>query len=99
MKLMNRIVLSSLTLAMSFSLLGSFEANATPAFAKKENKKCGYCHLDLKGGGKRGFRGKFYDKHEFSFKTYVEKVEAAKAGVKVGALGPDSKPTKPYTGK
>ncbi len=80
--------------------VGSFKAEATAAFAAKENKKCEYCHLKPEGGGKRGFRGKFYVAHNKSFKGFDEKKEAEKAGVKPGAMGKDSEPkNKDYTGK
>ena len=74
----------------------SFQASAYPKFAKKEKKNCSYCHSVKTGGGPRGFRGMYYDHNKFSFKGFVEKVEAKKAGVKPGAEGPASKPTKPY---
>ena len=79
--------------AVLLSALGTFEAQATPAFAAKEKKQCGYCHLKVQGGGKRGFRGKFYHKNNDSFKGFVEAKEAKKAGVKPGAMGPASAPT------
>ena len=74
----------------------SFEANATPAFAQKEKKSCNYCHLKNEGGKGWGFRGKYYEHNKLSFKGFVEKTEAAKAGVKPGAMGAAAKPTKKY---
>lgn len=71
-------------------------ATATPDFAKKEKKNCNFCHLRPQGGGERGFRGLYYKGHRFSFKGFVEKTEAKLAGVKPGALGAASRPTKPY---
>lgn len=87
-----------------FALVGivsafSFTATAKPAYAKKEKKACNYCHAVDQGGGARGFRGMFYGGHKLSFKGFDEKKEAEKAGVKEGATGVASKPTKPYTGK
>jgi hypothetical protein len=96
----SRTAISVAAFAIVLSIAASsFQANAFPKFAKKEKKNCSYCHSVKMGGGPRGFRGRFYDAHQFSFKGFVEKVEAKKAGVKVNAVGPDSKPTKPYTGK
>jgi hypothetical protein len=74
----------------------TFQAQATPAFAAKEKKACGYCHLRESGGGKRGFRGKYYDHNRNSFKGFSEAIEAAKAGVSVNAMGKKSAPTKKY---
>jgi len=88
-------------LALGFAIVayGSFSANATPDFAKKEKKACNYCHLRSAGGGARGFRGTFYDANHDSFKGFVEKKQAKLAGVAVNAVGVKSKPTKPYDGK
>jgi hypothetical protein len=88
-------------LALGFAIVafGSFSANATPAFATKEKKACGYCHLRAAGGGARGFRGTFYDANQDSFKGYNEKKQAKLAGVAPNAMGPKSKATKPYDGK
>jgi hypothetical protein len=41
----------------------------------------------------------YYKANKLSLKKFVEKTQAEKAGVKEGATGADSKPTKPYTGK
>jgi hypothetical protein len=96
----SRPVISATIFAVVLSIAASsFQANAFPKFARKEKKNCSYCHSVKMGGGPRGFRGRFYDAHKFSFNGFVEKVEAKKAGVKVNAMGPDSKPTKPYSGK
>ena len=90
---------ATLALVIAGVSVGSFKAEATPDFAKKEKQKCGYCHLKEEGKGKRGFRGKFYQGHKLSFVGFDEKKEAEKAGVKLNAMGKDSAPTKPYTGK
>jgi len=74
---------------------GLFEANARPIYARNENKKCIYCHINP-SGGERGFRGIFYKLHAHSFKAFVEKTEAAKAGVKPDSTGADTRPTKSY---
>lgn len=70
--------------------------HAKPAYATKEKKACAYCHLKPSGGGARGFRGIYYKAKDLSFKDFNEKKEAELAGVKEGAMGKDSKPTKPY---
>jgi hypothetical protein len=77
---------------------GLFEANARPIYAKNENKKCVYCHINP-SGGERGFRGIFYKLHAHSFKGFVEKTEAYKAGVKPDATGADTRPTTSYPPK
>jgi len=74
-------------------------SQAKPAFAAKEKKACGYCHLRPSGGGARGFRGLFYYSNKLSFKGFDEKKESEKAGVKADAMGKDTKPTKPYPPK
>lgn len=74
-------------------------SQAKPAFATKEKKACGYCHLRPSGGGARGFRGLYYFSQKLSFKGFDEKKEAKIAGVKEGAMGKDAKPTKPYPPK
>jgi hypothetical protein len=84
-------------IALTFVLTvgGIFQANARPAFAKKEGKKCIYCHLNP-GGGARGFRGIYYKLHEHSFKGFSERTEANKAGCKPDSTGEDTRPTKTY---
>jgi len=74
---------------------GLFEANARPIYAKNENKKCVYCHINP-SGGERGFRGIYYRLHGHTFHGFVEKSEAAKAGVKPNTTGEDTRPTKSY---
>lgn len=74
-------------------------AQARPQYARKEKKPCGYCHLNPKGGGARGFRGIFYQANGLSLKKFNETVQAKKAGVKPKAMGQATKPTKPYKGK
>lgn len=85
-------------LAAGLVPLTTLDAQATKAYADKEKKKCEYCHLKPNGGGKRGFRGIYYNAHSMSFKGYVEAEQAKKAGVKPNAVGRASKPTKPYKG-
>lgn len=91
------VLFVSFALAVGFS--ATFQAQATPVFARKEKKVCAYCHLNPGGGGTKGFRGLYYKGHALSFKKYLEATEAKKAGVKPNAMGKDAKPKKPYTGK
>jgi hypothetical protein len=86
-----------LPLLVICSLLAS-NTDAKPPFAKREKKACNYCHTS-DAGGARGFRGIYYNSHSLTFRNFKEAAEAKKAGVKVGATGEKSKPTKPYTGK
>lgn len=93
----NALLLIPLVLAAVVSSTTS--AEATKIFAAKEGKVCAYCHLNPAGGGARGFRGLYYAGHKFSFTKFTEAAQAKKAGVAPGAMGPKTKPTKPYTGK
>jgi len=43
-------------------------ASALPAYAAKEGKPCGYCHVNPAGGGPRTAKGKQYEAHGHSFK-------------------------------
>jgi hypothetical protein len=43
-------------------------ATALPAYAQKEGKPCGYCHMNPAGGGERNAKGKQYEAGGHSFK-------------------------------
>ena len=43
-------------------------AAALPAYAAKEGKACGYCHVNPAGGGERNAMGKKYEAGGHSFK-------------------------------
>ena len=73
-----------------FVLAFSQTANAHPRFAKAEGVSCAYCHVNPKGGGKRNYRGDFYEK-SLSFVEFNDEAEAKKAGVEVGPEA-DKKP-------
>jgi hypothetical protein len=47
----------------AFALLAvaSAPAQATPAYAAKEGKACGFCHVNAAGGGARNATGKKYE--------------------------------------
>ncbi len=47
-------------------------AAARPEYAAKENKACGYCHVNEAGGGPRNPRGLYYAAHNHSFEGYDE---------------------------
>lgn len=81
--------------------LGPFTlvANATETHARKERKPCGYCHVAAKGGGELGFRGLYHTWKGHSLAGFDEERQAALAGVKPGAMGKASRPTKPYPPK
>ena len=64
--------------------------NAHPRFAKAEGVSCAYCHVNPKGGGKRNYRGDFYEK-ALSFAKFDDEAEAKKAGVELGPEA-DKKP-------
>lgn len=42
-------------------------AQATPAYAAKEGKPCGYCHVNPGGGGPRNAKGKQYQANGHKF--------------------------------
>lgn len=41
----------AILIAVAFSVTGSQTANATPAYAQKTGKPCGFCHQNPAGGG------------------------------------------------
>jgi hypothetical protein len=43
-------------------------AQATPQYAAKEGKACGYCHVNPAGGGPRNAKGKQYEANGHKFK-------------------------------
>jgi hypothetical protein len=43
-------------------------AAALPAYAAKEGKPCGYCHVNPAGGGARNAMGKKYEANGHTFK-------------------------------
>jgi hypothetical protein len=47
-------------------------SHAKPAYARKENKSCVYCHANPAGGGARNPRGVFYAMHNHTFEGYNE---------------------------
>jgi hypothetical protein len=49
-------------------LVAPRSASALPAYAAKEGKPCGYCHVNPAGGGPRNAKGKQYEAHGHSFK-------------------------------
>jgi hypothetical protein len=69
---MKSIIVGSLGLA-AFALLAGLvvaprSATALPAYAQKEGKACGYCHVNPAGGGERTAKGKQYEANGHSFK-------------------------------
>ena len=79
--MLSRFVRLGLTLAVFMAACAFWcnQAQATPAFAKKENKACNYCHVNP--GGPRNFRGRFYRAHGNSFTDFDNVFEARLAGV------------------
>jgi hypothetical protein len=55
---------------LALALGGQRDARAFPTFAKKENKKCGFCHVNPSGGGKRNAAGNYYKAHGLSLVGY-----------------------------
>lgn len=88
--LANRIVCLSASLVALISFVAS-SAGARPAYAKKEDKKCIYCHVQP--GGDRNFRGLYYFTHGKSFADFDNVYEAKAAGVPADSMGPDAVPT------
>jgi mono/diheme cytochrome c family protein len=60
-------------LALVACILGmASHAYALPAYAKKENKNCAFCHTNPKGGGKRTAAGEWYKAHKHSLVGFKE---------------------------
>ena len=93
--MLSRFMRLGLPLAAMLAILSlwSAQANATPAFAKKEGiKDCNYCHVNP--GGPRNFRGRYYKAHGNSFADFDNIYEARLAGVTdSAATGADAKAT------
>ena len=51
---------------IAFVIGTASSAHALPAYAKKENKNCAFCHANPKGGGKRIAAGEWYKAHNHS---------------------------------
>jgi hypothetical protein len=73
-------------------------AEARPAYARNENRQCGYCHTRPQGGGERGFRGQFYGANGLSFDHFKEEREALIAGVAPRSEGAAAIPKASYVG-
>ena len=78
-------------LAAAAFLAAGTPAQATPAFAQKEGKKCVYCHINT-SKNPRNFRGIYYKLNNFSFEGFDNVAEAKLAGVKPDAVGTDAAP-------
>jgi hypothetical protein len=76
------------------------EAEAFPAYSKKENKPCSYCHVNTAGGGKRNAAGDYYQKNNHSFVGYTPEGAAADAApTPAPTATPSAKPTPKPTPK
>ena len=66
------IIVGAMGLAVMALLTGFLvaprAANALPAYAQKEGKPCGFCHVNPAGGGERNAKGKQYEANGHSFK-------------------------------
>lgn len=88
------------TAYLAFLVIGSsiFIAEARPAYAQKENRPCGYCHVSPSGGDQRNFRGQYYGANGLSFLNFDEAREAALAGVEKDSSGASALPKTRYVG-
>jgi len=77
------------TLAASFG--GQRDAQAFPAYAKKENKPCSFCHVNPQGGGKRNAAGLYYKAHGLSLVGYKPAASPTPAGKATATPTPKSK--------
>jgi len=59
------IVVSALTVALITA--SSAPSHATAAYAAKEKKACGFCHVNAAGGGERNAAGKKYEANGHKF--------------------------------
>jgi hypothetical protein len=67
-----KTILAGSTVLAAFVLLASMiavprSASALPAYAAKEGKPCGYCHVNPAGGGPRNAKGKAYEANGHKF--------------------------------
>ncbi len=53
--------------ALSMLIAASAPTQATPAYAAKEKKACGFCHVNAAGGGERNAAGKKYEANGHKF--------------------------------
>ena len=69
---MKRFIVGAMGLSAFVLLAGLVvvprSASALPAYAQKEGKPCGYCHVNPAGGGERNAKGKQYEANGHSFK-------------------------------
>jgi len=70
---MTTAIIAASTALAAFVLLATLvvaprPASALPAYAQKEGKPCGYCHVNPAGGGARNAKGKQYEANGHSFK-------------------------------
>ena len=69
---MKTILVGSTVLAAFVLLAGMVaaprSASALPAYAAKEGKPCGFCHVNPAGGGPRTAKGKAYEANGHKFK-------------------------------
>ena len=68
-------------------------AQAYPAYSKKEGKPCSYCHVNPQGGGKRNAAGLYYKEHSLSLVGFTP------AGGTPVAASPTPKPAVKATPK
>jgi len=54
-------------LAIAIITAASAPSHATPAYAAKEKKACGFCHVNAAGGGDRNAAGKKYEANGHKF--------------------------------
>lgn len=94
---MNKNVGTVLAIFSLIGVVGVYDAQARPEYARKEQKDCVYCHLSS-NGGVRGFRGMYYGGNKLSFGQYDEKRESGIAGVKEGVTGAETRPAVAYLG-
>jgi len=70
-RLARGIVVGAVALAAVALLTGLLfaprSASALPAYAQKEGKPCGYCHVNPAGGGERNAKGKQYEANGHKF--------------------------------
>jgi hypothetical protein len=77
-------------LCAGIALSWTAASDAKPAYAEKEKKECGFCHVNPAGGGERNVRGQYYAKNKYSLVGLpvalksVWKVEAAATARRIG---------------
>ena len=65
---LTRIIIIATGVVLAGLALTPRSAAALPTYAQRENKPCGYCHVNPAGGGDRNAIGRDYEENGHTFK-------------------------------